>query len=295
MDVDPALFPTCRAASRSSLQDADGRDFSQQMTIAMSRYFSVSQITLLLLSLCSRALCDDDSGWEDGGQFIYYNGTISGSYVFNQRNLSSCGDNGTFYFSGLDNSYMRIGVDPPWDHNPFFFELGHYGNDWQSESNSSNKARRWPQAMRTGLKERGALETQQMYRRRPVTASKNEKRDICFGVGGCTYDAIYNLAFSTVWYACQQDGHGCPYITSNWYEVAAEMVNLNASSVSVVDNGAALTNSDNSPFYSVSGDEKIWVSNGTVNWNSFNFQVPQNYSTDSSDDCETSTQSVFNW
>lgn len=62
-------------------------------------------------------------------QFIYYNGGIQGSYVFNRANLSFCGDNGTCYFAPLNGSFMRISVNPPWDANPFSFEMVHVGND----------------------------------------------------------------------------------------------------------------------------------------------------------------------
>lgn len=54
------------------------------------------------------------------------------------------------------------------------------------------------------------------------------------------------------------------------------MVDLNKSSVTVVDNGVALSNTDSSAFYSVVGDERSWVSNGTVDYDSFDFQMPGN-------------------
>jgi hypothetical protein len=172
---------------------------------------------------------------------------------------------------------MRIGVTPPWDSNPFWFELGHYGNDYQ-DSSSSTSSRRNPVVAtnsETNLK-------------RGVEEASAEKRDFCVNLGGCTYDAIYNLEFATSWYACQaQGGKTCPY------HVSAEMVNLKAASVSTVSAGVALANGDDSAFYSVKGDESTWVGNWTVDYNMFNFQIPKNYSSPKSG-CRT-PEGTFNW
>ena len=81
---------------------------------------------------------------DGGAQFIYYPGKITGTFAHNTtryddpyKGLRSpteypCGDNGTYYWelgSGLDvGPYMRIGVNAPWDGNPFFFSL-HRGVD----------------------------------------------------------------------------------------------------------------------------------------------------------------------
>ena len=130
--------------------------------------------------------------------------------------------------------------------------------------------------------------------RSAAVASAQDKRDICVSIGGCTYDSIYNLEFASAWYACQVEGHACPQYTDSWYYVAAEMVNLSSASVSTVSTGAALANGDDSPYYSVRGDEKTWVSNGTVKWNMFDFQIPNNYSK-KTPGCKTTPESSFDW
>ncbi|KAM7196689.1 hypothetical protein V8F33_006029 [Rhypophila sp. PSN 637] len=83
----------------------------------------VTAITLACLSLVSAVSYSEDEG---GTQFIYYNGSISGSFVHNKNHNigDDCGENGVYYFtSGKDTSYMHIGVNPPWDENPLYFSL----------------------------------------------------------------------------------------------------------------------------------------------------------------------------
>jgi len=91
----------------------------------------------------------------DGGtQFIYFPGNISGSFVHNttrytatvplsnQTTINACGENGTYYFS--TSGYMRIGASPPWDSNPFYFDLNrdedmlHWATIWQLFFASAN-------------------------------------------------------------------------------------------------------------------------------------------------------------
>jgi len=178
---------------------------------------------------------------------------------------------------------MRVGVAPPWDSNPFWFELSHYGNDFQKSSTSTTKRRNPLVAMnpqKTNLKRGGA-------------EASAQRRDYCFNRGGCTYDTIYNLEFATSWYSCLDEGQTCAqYIPKGdvWYHVSAEMVNLSTASVSTVSIGVSLANGDDSAYYSVKGDETTWVSNRTVDYNMFNFQTPKNYSSH----CR-SPEATFNW
>lgn len=109
----------------------------------------------------------DDNG---GTQFITYNGSLSGAYTYIGSDNKSCSTGPPFYFHNIVNTSLRIGVNPPWDSNPFFFELEHYGNSWNSPGKRS---------------------------------AYLSKRDYCFNsFGGCTYDAIYNLLFATACYGC---------------------------------------------------------------------------------------------
>jgi len=81
---------------------------------------------------------------DGGAQYIYYPGKITGTFTHNTTRYDDpykdfrdeveypCGDNGTYYWDLVKNldvpPYMRIGVNAPWDTNPFFFSL-HRGVD----------------------------------------------------------------------------------------------------------------------------------------------------------------------
>jgi hypothetical protein len=118
-------------------------------------------------------------------------------------------------------SSLYIGVNPPWDSNPFFFELYHLA----SESS---------------------------------------------GFPDWTNDSIYNLDFTTAAYICMKNGEMCEFLTYHpYYFVVAEMVNLKDANVARVSEGMGVG-------YSVTGDEKTWVSNGTIK-NSVDVAMPLNY------------------
>ena len=51
------------------------------------------------------------------------------------------------------------------------------------------------------------------------------------------------------------------------------------------DNRTVISGDDKGPYYSVFGDEKTWVSNGTVDWNKFDAQKPSNYSDEGPKEC----------
>ncbi|GLB33159.1 hypothetical protein LshimejAT787_0100440 [Lyophyllum shimeji] len=65
------------------------------------------------------------SQWADnhyaGTQFIFYNGTISGRFV-HPPGQSSCPD---YHLGPHALTSLFVGVNPPWDDNPFFFDLYH--------------------------------------------------------------------------------------------------------------------------------------------------------------------------
>lgn len=109
----------------------------------------------------------------------------------------------------------------------------------------------------------------------------------CAGlVSGCTTDAIYNLEFATAWRVCIDDGNQCG--------LPVEMVDLNQASVAVVNPGRPISVTDAAPYYVVNGDEKTWVSNGTVDWDWFNFQMPLNY-TSGAVPYACAVQTTFGW
>jgi len=89
-----------------------------------------SFFTFTLLSLFFSLISAQTYSLEEGGtQFIYYNGSLSGSFRHDPPTVStsSCGDNGVYYFTNISNAFMRIGKNPPWDTNPFFFSISREG------------------------------------------------------------------------------------------------------------------------------------------------------------------------
>jgi hypothetical protein len=183
---------------------------------------------------------------EGGSQYIYYDGVISGHYG---ADAGHCGDKAnTYYFTNHTSSTLYIGVNPPWDTNPLFFYLMHDGRDYHTTNN-------------TGVHDR------------------------CLNVfsGYCTNDAIYNLGLASTYYVCFKNGQPCGIIEFwPWYYVAAPMYNLSTASIVRVPS----TNHPvfgNDMYYSVSGDNRTWVSNGTVQNAGLGVQLPMNYSSSEED------------
>ncbi|KAF7121818.1 hypothetical protein CNMCM5793_009371 [Aspergillus hiratsukae] len=72
------------------------------------------------------------SNFFDGGtQFIAYNGTIAGQF---KHPASAPPDCPTYYFDSLRNSFIFVGVNPPWDTNPFYFGIQHDGEEVDDDS-----------------------------------------------------------------------------------------------------------------------------------------------------------------
>lgn len=166
---------------------------------------------------------------------IAYNGTLSGSFIYNNgvsRNLGN--------FSNLVNTSLWIGVNPPWDENPLFFELQHSGNDYRNNP------------------------------RRSIL--------ICHSFFGsyCTTDAIYNLQFASAYYDCVQDAFICggSYHKEPYY---ARLPIVNLKAAEIINTTGQMPGSTHSvPLYIVRGDEKTYVGNGTIEKyggrNQFNIQ-----------------------
>jgi hypothetical protein len=209
----------------------------------------------LCLTLLPAAVLSILQSMSDGGtQYIYCDGVISGHF---KGSVEDCGDAKTYYFSNLTESSMYLGVNPPWDTNPFFFYLKHDGRSWRTSNGT--------------VRNRVAL----------------GRRDTCYNAyGDCTYDAVYNLAVASTYYVCFKDGAQCSILEYwPWYYVTAQMYNLSAASVTRAQGDDPTFGSDT--YYVVSGDYHTWVSNGTVQWNGASVQLPHNYSSSEEDsgDC----------
>ncbi|KAK0727511.1 hypothetical protein B0T26DRAFT_694813, partial [Lasiosphaeria miniovina] len=237
-------------------------------------YLPVIGLLLCALSPLSASLSPT---LDDGGtQFIFYNGTMSGSFVNNtpaasQPNVTVCGDGGVYYFSDLTDAGLRIGANPPWDTNPFFFQFDRHGSTSISRPPVEDRIEAFV---------------------RPFGGPGN----ICSSAVECTSDAIYNLYLATTYYLCYKDGQPCGNsIFSSRAYVTKPMLNITAASVSRVG-GVPIAEDDPGPFYAVRGDERTALYNGTGDYNDFSFQRPQNYSDSTQGkDCADGIHFVNSW
>ncbi|KAE9378649.1 hypothetical protein N431DRAFT_363280 [Stipitochalara longipes BDJ] len=58
-------------------------------------------------------------------QFITYNGSITGTFQLGASSPSSCQ---SYYLSPNANATIQVGINPPWETNPFYFSLFASGN-----------------------------------------------------------------------------------------------------------------------------------------------------------------------
>ena len=77
---------------------------------------------VLLLYTCTIGVA---APTEAATQFIYYNGSISGQFFQPDSTPSNCPD---WYLETMQNAALTVGVNPPWDTNPFYFDFRHHGN-----------------------------------------------------------------------------------------------------------------------------------------------------------------------
>jgi len=71
-----------------------------------------------------------------GSQYILYSGSISGSTSWTSTAVpegdNTCSASGTDSVGPYAATDLYVGVNPPWDPNPFFFELWHLASDCDS-------------------------------------------------------------------------------------------------------------------------------------------------------------------
>lgn len=170
---------------------------------------------LLNIIFLGYILCSSDHAVASS---ISYDGTLSGSFVYSNGVARN--------FSNLVNTTLSIGVNPPWDYNPLFFEIKHEGNNYLNAPNRSN--------------------------------------GICYNFRGfCTSDAIFNLQFASAFYDCVEDGFICGRYPKAAYYVNLPIVDLRAAEITNTS-GQMPGVEELVLFYMVRGDEKTYVSNGTV-------------------------------
>jgi hypothetical protein len=192
---------------------------------------------LILFSLVSLTTATSIPGSisEAGTLFIYYDGVISG---YSLPSAEACPDAKPYYFSNQTESSMFLGVNAPWDPNPFFFSLEHYGRDYQTSKG---------------------------------------RRDTCINaVGGCSNDPILNLDFESTYQVChsRKDDTPCGQFERSWYYVTAQMYNLGAASITEATDDPFFSDD---AYHVVTGDYHSWVSNGTIQ-SGVDVRLPRNYS-----------------
>ena len=129
-----------------------------------------------------------------------------------------------------------MGAFPVDDPNPFFFQLNHVAsNDCEQEE--------CPFDYSGGSSQDNDTQT-----------TRAEKRQFTV----LTYDDLRNVDFYTAAYSCQKNGRDCSLVEVDPYYMLAEVLDLNKSQVQEVDDVNGYKG------YTVKGDEKTWVSNGTL-------------------------------
>ena len=191
-----------------------------------------------ILSLASHALAQDVA--DDRGYAISYNGSLHGSYVSGKAEMrKSCGTGGAYYFSGLNDTIMKVGPPAAGDKNPFFFRLNHAGGATQDK---------------------------------------------------VTSDALFNLQVISAW---------ADFIYYESYEAShpVDFINMNESTLSVVDTGPGLGHDNELPYYSLTGGISS-LGTSDDNWNGFNFQIPLNYSDTELEEgslCQNLSETTIDW
>ncbi|EPE28836.1 hypothetical protein GLAREA_09957 [Glarea lozoyensis ATCC 20868] len=91
-------------------------------------FYSPIPTILMLLGAVRLTNAQANAAFEaSGAQYILYSGNISASVSYSsQFSSSSCASLTTPSYS---NAHLYIGKNPPWDPNPFFFELYHSASD----------------------------------------------------------------------------------------------------------------------------------------------------------------------
>ncbi|KAF2730393.1 hypothetical protein EJ04DRAFT_47361 [Polyplosphaeria fusca] len=92
-----------------------------------SFYLAVALVAVSLstTNAASHVVTSEDA---NGSQYLAFNGTISTSVTYpNTNGVVNCA--GTASYGPYNSSYLYVGANPPWDPNPFFFELYHLSSE----------------------------------------------------------------------------------------------------------------------------------------------------------------------
>lgn len=221
----------------------------------------MSQTTLLLLLVALALLPTTQSiAYYAATQFITYRGTLSGTFTSStssrsSRSPSNC-SSPSYHFTSLPNTTVQIGQNPPWDHNPFYFNIDRPGNEIPSTSSH------------------------------PCYLPYGCTNDPIFNL------FLESAAFACF---RVEDGKPCGTIEfDDYYFVPVEILDLNLSSISAIEmEGPGKEGTGKG--YAVSGNRSSFVSNGTVGGFGFDFAKPQSLKA-RENGCEVSDEQIrFNW
>jgi hypothetical protein len=96
---------------------------------------SISNLIYLFISVPYLVAAQDVFLSSQGSQFIRFSGTITGASSWTSNAVPpgdsepSCVASGTTTQGPFKRTSLYVGINPPWDPNPFFFELYHYASD----------------------------------------------------------------------------------------------------------------------------------------------------------------------
>lgn len=184
------------------------------------------------------------------GQFLFYNGTVSGSLTYSERPGVPCS------LKEHAKSYLYVGKYPPWDSNAFFFELYHLStrdHDGKPDGEDQQSTASTPVLASTA--------TSNIPTTAAMPVSKRQ------GFVDVSQDEISNFVFTTAAYVCFKDNSSCAasgsYFVNDPYYVPIELIDLARAKVERVNEALGLGQKPEQG-YRVTGDETSWVSNNTV-------------------------------
>lgn len=181
------------------------------------------------------------------GQYITYSGALEGLFTYASPDVETCGDARTHYFYASDDTTLRVGVNPAWDPNPFYFELRRDGPVIIGEAANIADLER---------PERG---------QRPLAG---------WQAGRPSADVTSDLRFQSAYHISTGEGRGCP---ADKHRSTAQVLDLTKANVTLVS-GRRLGATDTGPYYVLRGDQSSHVAGpNSPSMNSFSIRGPANY------------------
>jgi len=112
-----------RGSNTTFLPTVNPRQLRLPFIMTRLLHFILATLSLAFwIKHCAAAIYSTQT-WA-GTQYIFFNGTITGTVNY----PSSCSPSSESYGPYI-RTYLYVGVNPPWDSNPFYFELYHLASE----------------------------------------------------------------------------------------------------------------------------------------------------------------------